>query len=97
MHKGIETSFLEATEWYLNQYYIVTDKHINELIKLEMLIDKAKRFTKEDAVFEYEIDVDNFHGFVDTIIKNNDGIVNIYDFKYTKYKQIYGIWSTTYL
>jgi phage nucleotide-binding protein len=96
MHLGIEEG-IDKMEWfYYNQYPVITDENINEVIKLINLVNKAKEalnsilHNKEPTViFEYKIDFPQFVGFVDLIIKNKDETISIYDFKYSNNKENY--------
>jgi hypothetical protein len=53
-----------AVENYRSNYYVLTDLHINEEIKLEMLIPKVLALLPE-AECEVEISTDDFKGFID--------------------------------
>ena len=41
LHTGIEEGVAQALEFYQNSFPVLTDEHINEMIKLEALIPKA--------------------------------------------------------
>lgn len=94
LHTGIEKSVEEAIHQYFMAYPIIDDSHINEAIKLEFLIPKAKAVLPSGE-YEVEIKDDDFHGFIDLfapakteqklggeyqIIPN---VYDIYDFKYS--------------
>lgn len=85
LHKGIETNVKEAVEEYLSQYYVVTDLMVNEIIKLELLIPKVKELLQYVKIHsqEYAIHTKRFIGFVDLITENDDGTVDVFDFKYS--------------
>lgn len=85
LHKGIETNVKEAVEEYLSHYYVVTDLMINEIIKLELLIPKVKELLQYVKIHsqEYAIHTKRFIGFVDLITENEDGSVDVFDFKYS--------------
>lgn len=84
MHLGIEEGISAAVMWYSEQYTILTDLHIHEIIKLEILLPKVRYLIDYDtANFELEIKTDEFIGYIDLIIKNSDGTVDIFDFKYS--------------
>jgi len=78
LHLGIEKGVKAAIDWYFSQYYVITDLHINEAIKLEALIPKARAILPPGQ-FEVPIQTGEFVGFIDLLA---DG--DIYDFKYTK-------------
>lgn len=88
LHLGLEKGIKEMRKYYYNQYPLVTDLHINEMIKLVFMVEKAQEVIRtlvneRDTTFEYEINFPEFRGFVDLIIHNKDGTVDIYDFKYS--------------
>ena len=41
LHTGIEQGVAQAVEFYQNSFPVLTDEHINEVIKLETMIPKA--------------------------------------------------------
>lgn len=88
LHKGIETDVETALEEYFNALPVLTDEIINESIKLEILIPKVKdyltkSFTDFELIHEYEINTENYKGFVDLILKAPDGTCMVMDFKYS--------------
>lgn len=85
LHKGIETDIETAIKEYLSHYYVITDQIVNEIIKLEMLIPKIKEFLSGVNIMahEYEINTPRFKGFVDLITNNDDGTIDVFDFKYS--------------
>lgn len=94
LHTGIEKSVEEAIHQYFMAYPIIDDSHINEAIKLEFLIPKAKRVL---PLGEYEVEIkdDDFHGFIDLLAPAKTeqklggeyqiipNVYDIYDFKYS--------------
>ena len=89
LHSGIEKSAAEGIQEYFMQYPVITDEHINESIKLENLIPKAKEILPEGE-HEVKIDDEDFIGFIDLLAPatgfHNEEIPNlydIYDFKYS--------------
>ena len=82
MHKGMETTASQGIHDYFMSYPIITDRHIEEAMKLEALIPKAKRMIPDG---EHEVMIYNpdFIGFIDLVSKNEDGTYSIYDFKYS--------------
>ena len=84
MHKGIEQGTGAALQWYDEQFTVLTDLHIHELMKLELLLPKVQSLIDYDiATFEFEIQTPDFAGYIDLMIKADDGAVHIYDFKYS--------------
>lgn len=75
-----------ALEFYKSNYYVLTDNHINEIIKFEYLIPKIKELLLDINIYaqEYLISTHRFRGIVDLIVKNFlDGTVDVFDFKYS--------------
>lgn len=99
VHTGIEKSLEEAIKEYCFSYSIITDEHINEIIKFETVIPLARTAIPPGGEFEVEIKDDDFHGFIDylapaTIFERGVELpdtYDLYDFKYSNnvsgYKQ----------
>lgn len=97
VHTGIQKSLEEALREYAFSYPIITDEHINEMIKLEAVIPKARAAIPPNGKSEVEIIDKDFHGFIDWLvpmgymakeaIENPYGadvdIFDLYDFKYS--------------
>ncbi len=86
IHLGCETgSIEEMIKYYYSQYPIITDLHINEIIKLEYLLPQVLDFIKQFDKVEHEVEfeVGAFHGTADLLVHNEDGTVDLYDFKYS--------------
>lgn len=90
LHLGIEEGIEAMEQYYYNQYPVITDAHVNEVIKLTSLVKKAQivinkmLHNKEPTEkYEFKIDFPEFIGFVDFIIQTQDGSISIYDFKYS--------------
>lgn len=87
VHTGIEQSLRAAIQQYFFSYPIITDKHINEAIKLEQVIPKARAAIPPGGSFEVPIYDRDFVGFIDYLVPTNTvgGIeyYDLYDFKYT--------------
>lgn len=90
LHTGIEKGIDEAIKEYYNEFFIITDRHIEEVMKLESLIPKAKKLLP-DGEHEIKIEDEHFIGFVDllaptTVFKREVEVPNqydLYDFKYS--------------
>lgn len=90
LHTGIEKDVKTAIEQYFMSYPIIDDSHINEAIKLEYLIPKAKAVLPSGE-YEVEIRDADFHGYIDllapaTVFERGVEVPNqydIYDFKYS--------------
>lgn len=97
VHIGIEKSLEEAIREYCFSFPIITDEHINEIIKFETVIPLARAAIPPGGKFEVEIKDDDFHGFIDYLvpmgymakeaIHNPYGedvdVFDLYDFKYS--------------
>nr|WP_246021147.1 AAA family ATPase [Paenibacillus lentus] len=90
VHTGIERDVKTAIQEYYMSYPVITDRHIEEAMKLEKVIPKAKALIPEG---EYEVKIDNEHfvGYIDllapaTAFERGVEIPNqydLYDFKYS--------------
>lgn len=82
-HTGLEKGLEAAIEQYKNSFNVWTDKHENELIKLEILIPKAREVLEyKGAEFETPIKYGEFIGYADYLRAINNGIMQLLDFKY---------------
>lgn len=92
LHTGLEIGVEEAIQQYYSNYPIITDDHINEAMKLEVMIPKVKAMIP-DGQNEVLIDDPDFKGFIDLLVPvGTEGGINyfdIYDFKYSNNKQNY--------
>lgn len=82
VHTGIEKTVEEAIEQYLSNYPVVDDLQINETIKLEHIIPKAKELLP-DGLFEVKVQDEDFIGFMDLLVPKGDNHFDLYDFKYS--------------
>lgn len=94
MHTGLEKNVEAAIKEYYMQYPVITDNHVNEAIKLELLIPNAKKLIPK-GFNEVEISDDDFKGFIDLLapVTSNTrlggdyqelpNVYDIYDFKYS--------------
>ena len=84
LHRGIETDVPTAIQEYYNSYPIISDLHINEAIKLEIVLKKAREILPlSNAIFEYELNTEHFKGFIDMLVPISDNEYDMYDFKYS--------------
>ena len=92
LHTGLEVGVEAAIEQYYNNYPIITDEHIHEAMKLEIMIPKARQMIPEGQ-HEVLINDLDFKGFIDLLvpISSEGGITtyDLYDFKYSNNKQNY--------
>ena len=91
VHTGIEKSLEEAIREYCFSFPIITDEHINEIIKFETVIPLARAAIPPGGQFEVEIKDDDFHGFIDYLVPATifergvelPDTYDLYDFKYS--------------
>lgn len=83
LHKGIETDVETAINEYYMSYPVISDKHVEEAIKLAYWIPKVKELLPIDGQNEVKIECKDFIGYIDYLVKNEDGTYDIYDFKYS--------------
>ena len=91
VHTGIQKSLDEALREYAFSYPIITDEHINEMIKLEAVIPKARAAIPPNGQSEVEIVDKDFHGFIDWLVPATifergvelPDTYDLYDFKYS--------------
>lgn len=82
LHTGIEKGIDTAIKEYYASYPIITDFHIDEVIKLEYLLPKVKNVLPKGE-HEVKIMTSDYIGFIDLLVSNDDGTYDIYDFKYS--------------
>ena len=100
---GIEQGVDQALEFYQNSFPILTDEHINEMIKLEAMIPKAAGLLPTGGRFEVPIGNADFIGFIDYLVPAKgpswgdplngadptDSFFDLYDFKYSSNSKSY--------
>lgn len=72
--------------YYKQQFPRITNKHIEEIMKLEYWIPIVREQLKNlgtHFTYEYEIKNSEYVGYVDLMIHNPDEIVDVIDFKYS--------------
>lgn len=95
LHTGLEKDVQAAIQEYYSAYPIIDDRHINEAIKLENLIPKAKASIPH-GMHEVKFESDDIIGFIDLLVPVGKGLwldapdgpteceyFDIYDFKYS--------------
>lgn len=85
IHLGAEKDLKAALEFYYSNYPIINDRHVEEIIKFEYLIPKIHELLSNINVYkkEFKISTSRFIGIVDLITKNDDGTVDVFDYKYS--------------
>ena len=94
LHTGIENDIQTAIDYYFNSFPVLTDRMVEEAMKLEILIPKVQAyldglFDGWELIHEYEIDKPDYKGFVDLIAVANDGQCMVIDFKYSNHIKNY--------
>lgn len=72
--------------YYKQQFPRITDKHIEEIMKLEYWIPIVREQLKNlgnNFTYEYEIKNSEYVGYVDLMIHNSDQTIDVIDFKYS--------------
>ena len=107
LHTGIEEGVEQALDFYQSSFPILTDDHVNEMMKLEAMIPKAKAMLPPGGAFELPIGNADFVGFMDYLVPVGkglklDGLVSgedleefevfdLYDFKYSNNAKSYAV------
>lgn len=66
------------------QFSVLTDLNIHEIMKLEILLPKVQRLIDYDqSTFELEIKTADFLGYIDLMVRDSNSVVDIFDFKYS--------------
>lgn len=91
LHEGIEKGVKAGIDFYMNSFYVIDDKHINEIIKLEYWINEARKILPiQNGIFELPISNNDFIGFVDLLVPTeNENEFDLYDFKYSNNQSRY--------
>ena len=95
LHTGIEEGVHQALEFYQNSFPVLTDEHINEMIKLEAMIPKAAALLPPGGRFEVPIGNADFIGFIDYLVPicrintTETDWFDLYDFKYSNNSKSY--------
>lgn len=89
LHTGIEEGIDQALDFYASSFPILTDDHIHEMMKLEVLIPKAKALLPPGGTFELPIGNSDFIGFMDYLAPVDEGTFDLYDFKYSSNSKSY--------
>lgn len=88
VHTGIEKSLEAAIHQYAFSFPVITEAHINEIVKLKGVIPKARAELPAGGEFEVPINHKDFIGFIDYLVPCDDEFLgdayyDLYDFKYT--------------
>lgn len=82
-HRAMETDNQTAIKEYFDQYPIIDDLHLNEVLKIECLTDEARSLLPAEGLHEVQIETDDYLGFIDLLVPVTDNTFDLYDFKYS--------------
>lgn len=82
VHTGIEKDIVTAIKEYYANYPSVTPLMVNEAIKLEVMIRKAREILPKGK-HELSLEDDDFIGYMDLLVDVGNGEYDLYDFKYS--------------
>lgn len=92
LHTGIEEGLEAGINYYINAFPIISDAHINEMIKLEHWIPKVREMLPE-GIYEQAITGSDFIGFADLLVpvesSGRTKMFDLYDFKYSSNQKSY--------
>lgn len=82
LHTAIEKDLDIATKEYYDSCPIITDEHITETLKIEVLLPRVKKMLPVGE-HEVKIETDYFIGFIDLLVPIDEDTYDLYDFKYS--------------
>ena len=79
IHLGAEKDLQTAIKWYYDNYPIISDRHIEEVMKFEYLIPKIHELLANIYVYKKEFKINHYRfiGIVDLITKNEDDTYDV--------------------
>lgn len=81
-HRGIETDCQTAIDEYFREYPIIDDRHVEEAVKLEYVINEARRLLP-NGLHEVKIETEDYLGYIDLLVPVGNNTYDLYDFKYS--------------
>ena len=92
LHTGIEEGLEAGIQYYIDAFPIITDAHINEIMKLEHWIPKVREMLPE-GIYEQAIVGSDFIGYADLLVpvesSGRTKLFDLYDFKYSSNQKSY--------
>lgn len=82
LHDSIELGLDTAINNYYSKFPIIDNPHVEEVIKISKLYPEYINMIPSGEN-EYKLLTDDFIGYIDLLVKNNDGTYDIWDFKYS--------------
>lgn len=89
LHESIELGLEQAEKNYYKKFNLITDEHINEVIKVKELLPKVNDILPKGGIFEVQLSNLDFIGYMDYIIETSPNNYDIYDFKYSNHDENY--------
>lgn len=93
LHGAIENGIEQGIQDYYDSFPVLTDDILLEAMKIEILVPKINKFLEQfggfEAIHEYKIERDNFLGYVDLILTDENGDSIVIDFKYSNHIKNY--------
>lgn len=84
LHNAVESGIEQAKYKYYRNYPIINDYHIDEVLKVEVMVDKVRKVLRGKSVaYEYKLNTADFIGYIDCVEILSDGTFALYDFKYS--------------
>lgn len=83
IHKGIESGVDAMEREYKENYPVLETRHYNELLKLDYNLNRINKMIPTGGQNEVKLETNDFIGFVDYLVPNENGNYDIYDWKYT--------------
>lgn len=84
LHRAIETDFDTAAKEYYQNFNIIDDRHVTEMMKVEVQSRRVKKMIEgSEVLHETKIQDDDFMGTIDLLEDIGSGHFNMYDFKYS--------------
>lgn len=88
LHDGIAYGKDYGIQKYIDSFPIIYDGHVNEIIKLEYWIDKVRALLPEGK-HELLLSTGDFIGYIDLIVEVENGVYDLYEFKYSNHRDTY--------
>ena len=84
VHEAIEhRDILKGIDSYKSNYPYIDINNEIEIFKMEKLMEKAIDQIPECAEYEHKLLTDSFVGYIDGLVKVDEGLYDLYDFKFT--------------
>ena len=88
LHTAIEKGLDVAENEYFMKFPIINDYHIEEVMKVQHYLPQVLELLPPGD-HEVQIRDEYFTGYIDYVVENEDGSVDLYDFKYSNNVDVY--------